>query len=152
MFPQTKAQRCWFHKSANVPAALPKSAHPGAVRAMHDIHNAEHGDLAKVAAKAFAIDYGAKFPKAVPTIADELDVLPEFYKYPAEHRVRASRLKFAELVQTTPTLLRSGVGSAPPGDQDDKSPVNREIHAGICNSRRVKLPPATRPWAAHLDT
>ncbi|MET3805239.1 transposase-like protein [Nakamurella sp. UYEF19] len=34
VFPETKAQRCWFHKSANVLAALPKSAHPAAVRAI----------------------------------------------------------------------------------------------------------------------
>lgn len=32
VFPQTREQRCWFHKSANVLAALPKSAHPGAPR------------------------------------------------------------------------------------------------------------------------
>ena len=41
----------------------------------------------------------------------------------------------------------SGNGSAPPGDQDDKSPVTGDCHAGICGSRRVKSPPATRPWA-----
>ena len=87
VFPQTRAQRCWFHKSANVLAALPKSAHPAAVRAMQDIYNAEDGDLARVAAKAFAIDYGTKFPKAVAKIVDELDVLLEFYNYPAEHWV-----------------------------------------------------------------
>ena len=29
VFPQTREQRCWFHKIANVLAALPKSAHPG---------------------------------------------------------------------------------------------------------------------------
>ena len=37
--------------------------------------------------KAFEIDYGAKFPKAVAKIIDDLDVLLEFYKYPAEHWV-----------------------------------------------------------------
>ena len=30
VFPGTREQRCWFHKQANVLAALPKSAHPGA--------------------------------------------------------------------------------------------------------------------------
>jgi putative transposase len=87
VFPETRAQRCWFHKSANVLAALPKSAHPAAVRAMQDIYNAEDGDLARVAAKAFAIDYGTKFPKAVAKIVDDLDVLLEFYNFPAEHWV-----------------------------------------------------------------
>ncbi len=87
VFPETREQRCWFHKSANVLAALPKSAHPGAVTAMQQIYNAENGDLARVAAKAFAIDYGTKFPKAAAKIVDELDVLLEFYNYPAEHWV-----------------------------------------------------------------
>jgi transposase-like protein len=87
VFPETKAQRCWFHKSANVLAALPKSAHPAAVRAMQDIYNAEDGDLARAAAKAFAQSYGAKFPKAVAKIIDDLDVLLEFYNFPAEHWV-----------------------------------------------------------------
>ncbi len=38
--PETREQRCWFHKSANVLAALPKSAHPGAIKAMQEIYNA----------------------------------------------------------------------------------------------------------------
>ncbi len=86
-FPETKAQRCWFHKAANVHAALPKSAHPAAVRATQDIYDADDGDLARVAAKAFAIDCGAKFPRAVAKIIDDLDVLLEFYNFPAEHWV-----------------------------------------------------------------
>ena len=87
VFPQTREQRCWFHKLANVLAALPKSAHPAATRAMQDIYNAEDGDHARVAAKAFQIDYGTKFPKAAAKITDDLDVLLEFYNYPAEHWV-----------------------------------------------------------------
>jgi transposase-like protein len=85
VFPETKEQRCWFHKMANVLAALPKSAHPAATRAMQEIFNAEDGDHARVAAKAFAIGYGGKFPKAVAKITDDLEVLLEFYNYPAEH-------------------------------------------------------------------
>ena len=85
VFPQTREQRCWFHKSANVLAALPKSAHPGAIRAMQEIYNAEDIDHARVAVKAFKNDYGTKFPKAVEKITSEVDVLLEFYNYPAEH-------------------------------------------------------------------
>ena len=85
VFPATREQRCWFHKQANVLAALPKSAHPGALAAMREIYNAEDIDKAQVAIKAFEIDYGAKYPKAVAKIVDDADVLLEFYKYPAEH-------------------------------------------------------------------
>ena len=41
VFPQTTEQRCWFHKIANILGALPKSAHPGAKRALAEIWNAE---------------------------------------------------------------------------------------------------------------
>ena len=34
VFPGTREQRCWFHKIANVLGALPKSAHPGAKKAL----------------------------------------------------------------------------------------------------------------------
>ena len=47
VFPETREQRCWFHKSANVLAALPKSAHPGAIKAMQEIYNAEDIDHAR---------------------------------------------------------------------------------------------------------
>ena len=85
VFPETREQRCWWHKLGNVLAALPKSAHPGAKAALAEIYNAEDKDHALAAAKAFATDYGAKWPKAVAKITDELDVLLAFYDYPAEH-------------------------------------------------------------------
>ncbi len=85
VFPDTKEQRCWFHKSANVLAALPKSAHPGAVKAMQEIYQAEDKDHARKAAEAFADAYSAKWPKAAAKITDDLDVLLEFYDFPAQH-------------------------------------------------------------------
>ncbi|MEN4462716.1 IS256 family transposase [Mycolicibacterium conceptionense] len=85
VFPATKEQRCWFHKQANVLAALPKSAHPSALAAMKEIYNAEDIDKAQLAVKAFEVDFGPKYPKAVAKIVDDLDVLLEFYHYPAEH-------------------------------------------------------------------
>ena len=83
MFPATKEQRCWFHKQANVLAALPKSAHPSALAAIKGIYNAPDIDKAQVAVKAFEADFGAKYPKAVAKITEDLDTLLELYKYPA---------------------------------------------------------------------
>ena len=85
VFPQTREQRCWFHKIANVLNALPKSAQPGAKAALAEIWNAEDREHAEQAARAFAADYGTKWPKAAAKIIDDLDVLVEFYDYPAEH-------------------------------------------------------------------
>src|SRR4249920_4022457 len=65
VFPQARAQRCWFHKIANILGALPKSAHPGAKKALAEIWNAEDRRHALDAVRAFETAYGAKFPKAV---------------------------------------------------------------------------------------
>ncbi len=87
VFPETREQRCWFHKIANVLNALPKSAQPGAKAALAEIWNAEDREHAEKAVKAFAADYGPKWPKATAKITDDLDVLLAFYDYPAEHWV-----------------------------------------------------------------
>jgi len=85
VFPDTHEQRCWFHKIGNVLSALPKSAHPGAKRALAEIWNAEDREHARRAVAAFKLAYGAKFGKAVAKITDDLDELLAFYDYPAEH-------------------------------------------------------------------
>ena len=87
VFPQTREQRCWFHKIANVLNCLPKPAQPGAKAALAEIWNAEDREHAEAAAKAFAADYGVKWPKAATKITEDLDMLLAFYDYPAEHWV-----------------------------------------------------------------
>ena len=87
VFPETREQRCWFHKIANVLNALPKSAQPGAKKALAEIYAAEDKTHAAAAARAFAAEYGVKWPKAAARITHDLDVLLGFYDYPAEHWV-----------------------------------------------------------------
>ena len=70
-----------LHKQANVLAALPKSAHPAAIAAMREIYDAEDIDKAQIAITAFDFDYGAKYPKAVAEIVDDVEALLELYKY-----------------------------------------------------------------------
>jgi len=87
VFPATREQRCWWHKAANVLNCLPKSVQPSARAALAQIYNAEDREHAEAAVKAFAADYGVKWPKAAAKITDDIDVLLEFYNYPAEHWV-----------------------------------------------------------------
>jgi transposase-like protein len=87
VFPETLVQRCWFHKIANVLSALPKSAHPGAKKALAEIWNAEDKAHARDAVTAFAALYQAKFPKAVAKITEDVEELLAFYDFPAEHWV-----------------------------------------------------------------
>ena len=87
VFPQAREQRCWFHKISNVLGALPKSAHPAAKKHLAEIWNAEDKEHAQAAVKDFQAVYGAKYPKAVAKVIDDLDELLAFYDYPAEHWV-----------------------------------------------------------------
>jgi transposase-like protein len=85
VFPETREQRCWVHKTANVLDAMPKSAQPGAKKAIQDIYNAEDREHALKAVTVFTDLYAAKRPKAVAKITEDLDTLLAFYDFPAEH-------------------------------------------------------------------
>jgi transposase-like protein len=104
VFPETKEQRCWFHKIANVLGALPKSAHPGAKKALAEIWNAEDRDHARRAAAAFKLAYGGKFGKAVAKVTDDLDELLRFYEYPAEHWIH---LRTTNPIESTFATVRN---------------------------------------------
>ncbi|GGX41244.1 IS256 family transposase [Streptomyces chryseus] len=85
VFPATRHQRYWVHKIANVLNALPKSAQPGAKKALQEIYNAEDREHALTAISAFETTYGVKFSKAVQKVTDDTDGLLAFYGFPAEH-------------------------------------------------------------------
>ncbi|MDG5486982.1 IS256 family transposase [Mycolicibacterium gadium] len=104
VFPETKEQRCWFHKIANVLAALPKSAHPGAKKALAEIWNAEDKRHALDAVKKFEAAYGAKFPKAVAKITDDVEQLLAFYDFPAEHWIH---LRTTNPIESTFATVRN---------------------------------------------
>jgi transposase-like protein len=104
VFPETREQRCWFHKIANVLSALPKSAHPGAKKALAEIWNAEDRDHARRAVAAFKQAYGAKFAKATAKISDDLDELLAFYDYPAEHWIH---LRTTNPIESTFATVRN---------------------------------------------
>lgn len=87
VFPDTRHQRCWVHKTANVLDALPKSAQPAAKRAIQEIYNAEDKEHAARAVRAFERAYQAKYPKVVKRITDDEDELLAFFDFPAEHWV-----------------------------------------------------------------
>jgi transposase-like protein len=139
MFPNTREQRCWWHKQANVLAALPKSAHPGALAAMREIYNAEDIDKAQLAIKAFEIDYGAKYPKAVAKIVDDADVLLEFYKYPAQHWVHLRTTNPIESTFAT-VRLRTKVTKGPGSRAAGIAMAYKLIDAAQARWRAVNAP------------
>lgn len=85
VFPKTKAQRCWVHKTANVLSKLPKHSHGAARTALEAIWNAGSKKEAEKAVAAFADAFGAKHPKAVECVLKDQVELLAFYAFPAEH-------------------------------------------------------------------
>ena len=85
VFPETRSQRDWVHKSRNVLDSMPKSVHPRAKVAIKEITCAENKKEAIKAIEAFASEFGVKWPKAVEKITSDEEALLTFYDYPAEH-------------------------------------------------------------------
>ena len=85
VFPATRTQRCWVHKTANVLDKLPKRLQPRAKEAIHEIWMADSRLAAGQAFDAFLATYGAKYPKACACLAKDRDELLTFYDFPAEH-------------------------------------------------------------------
>lgn len=118
VFPDTRHQRCWVHKTANVLDALPKSAQPAAKRALQEIYNAEDKDHAARAVRDFERAYGAKYPKAVKRITDDEDELLAFFDFPAEHWIHLRTTNPIESTFATVRLrtkVTKGAGSRAAG-------------------------------------
>jgi transposase-like protein len=85
VFPRTRVQRCWVHKTANVLDKLPKSQQGPAKSALHEIYLAATQAEAQKAFDRFIQTYEAKYPKAVECLMKDRDALLAFYDFPAEH-------------------------------------------------------------------
>ena len=85
VWPKTRGQRCWVHKTANVLNKLPKSQQSKAKRALQEIWMAETKRDALVAFDAFLETWGVKYDKAVACLTKDRDALLAFYDFPAEH-------------------------------------------------------------------
>ena len=85
VFPATRAQRCWVHKTANVLDKMPKSLQPAAKSKLHEVWmSATLADATK-ALDAFIGAYQAKYPKATDCLSKDRETLLAFYNFPAEH-------------------------------------------------------------------
>ena len=85
VFPQTREQRCWVHKTANILNKMPKSVQPKAKSDLQEIWMAETRENADRAFDLFIEKYKAKYPKAVACLEKDREVLLTFYDFPAEH-------------------------------------------------------------------
>jgi putative transposase len=139
VFPATRAQRCWVHQTANGLAALPKSVHPGARRALAEISQAESREQAAAALEAFTVDYGVKWPKAVAKVTDDAEALLAFYDYPAEHWVHLRTTNPVESTFAT-VRLRTRVTKGPGNKQAGLAMAFKLLEAAEQRWRSVNGP------------
>jgi len=85
VWPKTRGQRCWVHKTVNILNKLPKSLQSKAKRALQEIWMAETKKDALVAYDAFVETWSPKYEKAVECLTKDRDALLAFYDFPAEH-------------------------------------------------------------------
>ena len=85
IYPETRWQRCWVHKTANVLNKLPKSLQSKAKKQLHEIWMAPGREEADKSFDHFIEIYDGKYPKAVECLRKDREVLLTFYDFPAEH-------------------------------------------------------------------
>lgn len=85
VYPETRQQRCWMHKTMNVLNCLPKTAQPKAKQALHAIWQAETQEDAEKAFDLFLKTYEPKYPKAAICLQKDREELMAFYDFPAQH-------------------------------------------------------------------
>lgn len=85
VYGQTRQQRCWTHKTANVLNCVPKSIQPRVKSALHEIWQAATKDDAERAFDQFEKLYAAKYPRAVENLQKDREELMAFYDFPAQH-------------------------------------------------------------------
>lgn len=85
IYPNTRAQRCWMHKTGNVLDCFPKNKQPAVKADLHQIWMAATKADALRAFDRFVEKYKSKYPKATQKLEDDRDELLAFYDFPAEH-------------------------------------------------------------------
>ena len=103
VFPDTRLQRCWVHKTANVLDKLPKRTQPSAKALLHEMYMSATKDHALKAYADFIELYRDKYPKAVQCLAKDKENLFTFYDFPAAHWIH---LRTTNPIESTFSTVR----------------------------------------------
>jgi len=85
IFPGTRHQRCWVHKTVNVLDKVPLSVQANMKKDLREVYWAPNRASAEAAIAAFAEKYRAKYGRAVECLTKDRETLLAFYDFPAEH-------------------------------------------------------------------
>jgi len=103
VWPETREQRCWVHKTANVLNKMPKHVQPKAKGMLHNIWMAETKADAEAAFDLFVETFEAKYPKATACLMKDRETLLAFYAFPAEHW---RHIRTTNLIESTFATVR----------------------------------------------
>jgi transposase-like protein len=126
IFPTTRKQRCWVHKTANVLNYLRKSVQAKAKNGLHEM--AQTRKDAEKAFGRFLDTYRAKYPKATDCLAKDCEPLLAFYNFPAEHWLH---LRIANPIESTFATIRHRTDRA-------KGCVTRDTILSLKRRRRIR--------------
>jgi transposase-like protein len=85
VFPGTRHQRCWVHKTANVLNKVALSVQANMKKDLREVYLAPSRAVAEVAIDVFSAKYGAKYDKAVECLTKDREALLALFDFPAEH-------------------------------------------------------------------
>ena len=85
VWPESKEQRCWVHRTANVLDKFPKRLQPRAKSQIHEIFKAETKEIAEEQVDRFVKEYEDRYPKAVASLLRDRETMLTFYDFPAAH-------------------------------------------------------------------
>jgi transposase-like protein len=114
VFPETRRQRCWVHKTANILDKMPKSIQPKAKTMIHEMYMAATKEDALKAYDHFVETFEPKYPKAVECLRKDKEDLFTFYDFPATHWIHIRTTNPIESTFATVrlrTLKTKGCGS-----------------------------------------
>ena len=85
VYPQSREQRCWVHKTANILDKMPKSVQTNAKQLIHEMYMTDTKEKALITYHRFIKTYEDKYPRTVKCLAKDYDQLFTFYDFPAAH-------------------------------------------------------------------
>ena len=118
VWPESKEQRCWVHRIANVLDKLPKRLQPKAKSQLHEIYNVETKEVAEEQVERFVAAYEDKYPKAVASLLRDRDTMLTFFDFPAAHWLSIRSTNVIESAFATVRLrqrVTKGAGSRAKG-------------------------------------
>ena len=143
VWPKTRAQRCWVHKTANVLNRLPKSLQTKAKRSLQDIWMAETRTAAEAALDAFIESYGVKYDKAVECLTKDREALFALLRLPRQALETSTHDKpDREYVRH-----RSASNSPIEGLSLKQDRPRHDLQARTSRREKLELSPRSRPVA-----